>query len=359
MIASLTPVVRRQLPRDVRRALVTVRREQPARARGGVPETHLLKRRERRLAKFHGKAEREPAGMRLLWGVIEKGVTPSRAAALVERHRAVAAALERLRAVHDGSPPAPCCPRLLEADTAAGRLLFEAFAGVSLSSVSDEAIRGRARARVAAKIARLEIIPAGDWTAQRWDGVSEWQRLGEVWERAGISLPAWTNYLRMYIEATSPDVAAHRDLYAEQVIVLDAEDLCNRWIDWDLAAVAPAGLDLGNFLAHERLVHAAAYKECGQSPVTSWDDIQRAYWNAGGRADAVAIAAWEAATCLRLAGLVLQRGAGDDRVERNPSWLPAPITDPGVAQRLIDDARALTELAAGKVRGARVSPEAR
>jgi hypothetical protein len=58
------------------------------------------------------------------------------------------------------------------------------------------------------------------------------------------------------------------------------------------------------------------------------------YLEAGGRATPLDLAAWEAAACLRLAALSLQRARGDDAVMRNPAWLPAPSARRAEADKL-------------------------
>ena len=308
------PQARRGLDRPLRTALARARRSVPAPARGAW-SVHPLKSRARRWSVLVGYAEPVAGAMEVRWGIVVKGGAPERVVALAERHARVHAALEHPRA-----------PRLIATHPRAGWLALEAFPGMPLARVGDGRERDRLLAEVAGDLARLEQTSAAAWPQRRWGGSDEAARLDDVWARTGGAPPSSLERLRSWLIAQPAGVPAHRDLYADQVIV--HADRAGAWIDWDEAALAPAGLDLGNLLAHEH-VHSAR------------EAVHHAYHASGGGADAIALARWEAAACLRLAGLALQRAAGDDPIERNPAWIPAPAASVAAAAHWMARAEAL------------------
>lgn len=284
----------------------------------------LKSRPGRRDSRFLGRCVRSRMGMLVRWGVVLKRSSPRRAAELLRLYEGLASAL-------DSEGELPAAPRIAAARPQDGWIALEAWPGVMMACDPDPARRGSRVARVAQLLAALETMPrALDlWPERRWSADDEARRLREVWQRAGEAMPDWSTWLVARLAQTPlAMVPAHRDLNAEQMIVdpfaADSEAGVHRWVDWDQAARAPAGLDLGNLLAHERL---AALMTHGVADVEfaslRWGAIA-AYVEAGGQATEPALAAWEAAACLRLAGLSLQRARGDDELTRNPDWLPTP-----------------------------------
>ena len=115
---------------------------------------------------------------------------------------------------------------------------------------------------------------------------------------------------------------AHRDLNEEQVLVDPARpDDARHWVDWDQASFAPAGLDLGNLLAHERLRALRRGDDAGALDPPPRAAVVAAYREAGGRARRRVVGAWEAVACLRLAALARDPAVAT-AAYRNPEWVP-------------------------------------
>ena len=74
-----------------------------------------------------------------------------------------------------------------------------------------------------------------------------------------------------------------------------------RWIDLDDAAMAPAGLDVGNFVAHLRRDHAFGLRGADETR-----DAIEGFLDGYGEAPAD-LAAWERLSLIRLAGLATSR----------------------------------------------------
>jgi len=284
----------------------------------------LKSRPGRRDSRFLGRCTRSPMGMIVRWGVVLKRSRPGRAAELQGLYDDLTSAL-------GSGGELPAAPRVAAARPHAGWIALEAWPGVMMAGDLDPTRRERRAARLAQLIAALEGARRAQrsWPDRPWTAADEARRLHEVWEQAGEAMPDWSTELVERLAHTGlAMVPAHRDLNAEQVIVdpsaVDPEAGVHRWVDWDQAARAPAGLDLGNLLAHERLAALLTHGVAGVDYASlRWGAIA-AYVEAGGRATEPALGAWEAAACLRLAGLSLQRARGDDGVTRNPDWLPAP-----------------------------------
>ena len=344
MSQTLDAARRRRLPIGLRRALARIRRRTPLAARGAC-RVQLIKRRPTRSATFYGRAD---VVGHVHWGIVVKCTSPARAAAQLARYQKL-----ELAGLLDGAG-LPRVPHVAVAHPADGWIAFEAWPGRSLSLESDALVRAMALARVAGLVVALEKLPADSWTGRTWSGAQEHRRLLEVWSLATsreagdsgsrVSLPAWTSALADWLVRQEPQVPAHRDLYAEQVIVNRADDRCDCWIDWDQAALAPAGLDVGNMLAHERLAAAQA-NVMTPGARSSADPAVEAYLSAGGMASVAILNAWEATACLRLAGLILQRSRGFDPVDRSHLWVREPASSEPLGRGLVDEARMLWETA--------------
>lgn len=302
----------------------------------GVPfERHLIKRRPgRRQAEFIGRT-RLVAGRRVVEeGWIVKTVSPGRARRLVAHYEALAAALP------GGEPDGsgfPRVPELVDHSVAEGWLALVAFPGIALSALPEGTTRSGALRATATALARLERAEAthAHWPNRRWSVADEAARLAQLALETGWVMPPFAIVLLAALaedEHAAGWTPAHRDLNEEQIVASPTDGNAQpippaRWIDWDEAAIAPVGLDLGNLLAHEGLRALRS----GQRPCDV-AGILAAYLEAGGRATPRLVARWEAVACLRLA-LLARRAVHDDDGERNPEWVPVPARDPGEAER--------------------------
>lgn len=100
-----------------------------------------------------------------------------------------------------------------------------------------------------------------------------------------------------------PLVAAHRDCHPRQVVVSNGDV---RWIDLDDASMAPAGLDLGNFIAHLRRDNVQ-----GLRSNQATDRAIAAVLDGYGPIDSD-LHAWEQLSLIRLAGLAASRHGRSD-----------------------------------------------
>jgi hypothetical protein len=308
----------------------------PASSADGVPfERHVIKRRPgRREAEFIGRT-RLVAGRRVVEaGWIIKTVSPSRARQLVAHYKILAAAL-----AGDENSGLPQVPELIDHSVSEGWLALTAFPGIALSALAESATRSGALRTSATALARLERAEAmhAHWPNRRWSVADEATRLAELALQTGRAMPPFADELLVALaegERATGCAPAHRDLNEEQIIASSASTDGSarrippaRWIDWDEAAIAPVGLDLGNLLAHEGLRALRSGQRA--SDVAG---ILNAYLEAGGRAAPRLVAHWEAVACLRLA-LLARRAVRDDEGERNPEWVPVPSRDPGESER--------------------------
>ncbi|MGH7731159.1 MAG: phosphotransferase family protein [Candidatus Eiseniibacteriota bacterium] len=316
----------------LRRALARLARAQED--RDPIEIQGLKSRRARRMSYFVGRCTPSRYGTVVHWGVVLKQCSPRRAGELVTLHQALRRALSR-------ADELPAAPRIVSARAQDGWIALEAWPGLMMAGFPDPARRARHAARAGSLLASLEGSRRARrwWPGRGWTVDDEMRRLEEVWERAGEALPGWTPELaRGLARSDAAPVPAHRDLNSEQVIVgplaADTEASARWWIDWDQAALAPQGLDLGNLLAHERLGAVQAGGDGAEFDALRGGALT-SYRNGGGRATVHELAAWEAVACLRLAALSLQRARGDDPITRNPAWLPAPSVrrEEGVAMR--------------------------
>lgn len=298
----------------------------------GVPfERHLIKNRPgRREAVFVGRT-RVDAGRRVVeQGWIVKTVSPARARHLVAHYAALATALP----VHEPADSRlPEVPVLLDHSVAEGWLALAAFPGVALSALPEGAPRSDVLRASAVALAQLERATSAQaqWPDRRWSVAQEAARLAELASETGRNLPPFAPALFAGLadsERSLGSTAAHRDLNEEQMIASPGEAVRPaRWIDWDEAAVAPVGLDLGNLLAHECLrALRSGHRACDRNAILA------AYLAADGRATPRDVARWEAAACLRLAFLA-RRAVVIDAGERNSEWVPQFSSDPEESER--------------------------
>jgi hypothetical protein len=295
-------------------------------------ERHVLKDRPgRRTVTFLGTTARSSRGLAIVTGRIRKQTDSARTRRLVERYDAVRRALV---AQHQLAWDGPTCPAVLDFDVEAGWIELEAFSGMSLARVPEDA-RAEACASVARAVAALERNRACalEWPRREWTAAREVELLARLWTASGRCWPdSAGDVVRCLAKDPDPSlVPAHRDLNEEQVLVEADHPLDGRrWVDWDQASLAPPGLDLGNFLAHERLRALRAGDEARALEAPRREGLVEAYREGGGRARRRVVAAWEAIACLRLAALASTAGP-DGAVVRNADFVPLP-PDQAVAQ---------------------------
>lgn len=110
-----------------------------------------------------------------------------------------------------------------------------------------------------------------------------------------------------------PLVPTHRDCHPAQAIV--GSDGHARWIDLDDAAMAPASLDVGNFLAH-----ITRQQVVGKWPASTARSIRSAFTTGYGQSPP-AVAAWEQFALARLIALADTRHDSPEEVLRLGSML--------------------------------------
>ena len=106
-----------------------------------------------------------------------------------------------------------------------------------------------------------------------------------------------------------PLVTAHRDCHPRQVVVAHG---AVHWIDLDDAAMAPAGLDVGNMVAHLRR-DAAIGARALDATDAAIEGFLQGYGPVVGD-----VVAWERLALLRLAGLAITR-------HQRPDWSSAVV----------------------------------
>ena len=185
---------------------------------------------------------------------------------------------------------APLLPRPIAVGRAGHAALLEYVPGRPLSAVTGRTFV-TACARTGAALARLHS--GGVRLDRIWTARDEVVALHRRSPGSGWSPP--------------PDddpVPAHRDLHPAQVVVTPGGSI--RFIDLDEAAMAPPGLDVGNFLAH--LDQDAAL---GRRPDEEATAAGRAFLAAYGR-EPRDLAWWRSIALARLALLAEQRHARPD-----------------------------------------------
>lgn len=302
---------------------------------GAARERHLIKDRVgRRTVEFFGITTPSPDGPVIVEGRVRKTTDPARAVRLLERYEALAAALLDGR---DPAWPGPRVPAVLAAGVAAGWIESEAFPGLSLSRLPDGAARDAARTGVVRALAALEQdgTAAARWPRREWSAAREIENLARLWSATGAPWPAAAMPLARALakDGEGARVPAHRDLNEEQVLIDPRQPADGRrWVDWDQASFAPAGLDLGNFLAHERLRALRRGADGAMLDPAAREALVEAYRQAGGQARRRVVRAWEAVSCLRLAALARNRGAAR-AVVRNPRFVPPAAPDAACGSR--------------------------
>jgi hypothetical protein len=292
-------------------------------------ERHILKDRPgRRRVEFHGSTVPTPYGPAIVAGCVRKHTDPARTRRLHERYDALHGALMGGR---DEAWPGPRVPAVGAVDAAAGWIEIEAFAGLALSRLPDGELRRRGLRGAARALATLEqdAAAAARWPDREWSAAREVENLARLWSATGRPWPALAMPLARALakHGEGPRVPAHRDLNEEQILVDPARpDDARHWVDWDQASFAPAGLDLGNLLAHERL--RALRRGEDETALEPPDRVMiiEAYRAAGGRARRRVVGAWEAVACLRLAALARDPAVAT-AAYRNPEWVPLPAGD--------------------------------
>lgn len=298
-------------------------------------ERHVLKDRPgRRCVEFRGVTAPTPHGPAIVAGCVRKRTDPSRTRRLEERYVALHGALVAGR---DAGWAGPRVPAVVAVDAAAGWIEIEAFAGLALSRLPDGDERGRGLCAVARALAALEqdARAAADWPDREWSAAREIENLARLWTATGRPWPSLAMPLARALakHGEGPRVPAHRDLNEEQVLVDPARpDDARHWVDWDQASFAPAGLDLGNLLAHERLRALRRGDDAAALDPPQHAAVVAAYRQAGGRARRRVVGAWEAVSCLRLAALARDPAVAT-AAYRNPEWVPLPAGDPSLAER--------------------------
>lgn len=143
------------------------------------------------------------------------------------------------------SPARHLVPRPLDVDASGHVSLVSWEAGEVYERVDDGTFVTAAREIGVALRALHESGAELDRTWTYADEIDQLQRRATASSRSAVAdLVASTGGL-----ADEPLVPAHRDCHPRQVVVGGAG---TRWIDLDDAALAPATLDVGNFIAHLR-----------------------------------------------------------------------------------------------------------
>ena len=193
-------------------------------------------------------------------------------------------------------------PRPLGADSAGHVGLVSYAEGELFECLDDRRFVTTAEA-VGAALRRLH--GSGAQLDRRW-GVAE-----EMEQLRRRATPTTRAAVERLPSAALPDddaggrsyVSAHRDCHPRQVVLTAAGV---RWIDLDDAAMAPAGLDVGNFLAHLRR-DAVLGRRCAAATTGAVAAFRRGYGPLPSQVDR-----WERLSLLRLAGLAeLRHGSAE------------------------------------------------
>jgi Ser/Thr protein kinase RdoA (MazF antagonist) len=191
------------------------------------------------------------------------------------------------------SPAGPFVPRSI-GNRKGHLLLIEFVPGVPMSEVDDGALREAAA--LAGQALRAmhdsEVVLDRVWTVER-----EFEQLRRT-AGPGTSPLVERVIARTTLSPDAPMVPSHRDFHPAQVVVGDDGV---RFVDLDDAAMAPRGLDVGNFVAH---LEAEAEVGRRSRPAVS---AAIAAFLAGYRIQPQAFDAWRRLTLARLVALAETR----------------------------------------------------
>ncbi|MCB9011870.1 MAG: aminoglycoside phosphotransferase family protein [Actinobacteria bacterium] len=194
------------------------------------------------------------------------------------------------------SAAAPFVPRAIATDDSGHVGLIEWTPGTPLDSLDADAVID-----VAPAIGRVVRIlhESGAELDRDWTVGDELHQLRRRAVPATVPLvdavESAPDILALGLE---PLVSAHRDLHPRQVVV-DGGRI--RLIDLDDAAQAPAGLDVGNFVAHVRRDAAI-----GRMPHEAVEGVIEGFLDGYGHCDE-SVSHWERLALIRLAGLAESR----------------------------------------------------
>lgn len=194
-------------------------------------------------------------------------------------------------------------PRPLAADGAGHVGLVEFVAGTPMPLLDDDAY---VAAAAAAGLALRRLHASGAVLDRAWGPGEELEQLGRT---AGTASRAVVEAASRRWAPGAADglVPAHRDCHPAQAVAGRAGV---RWIDLDDAAMAPAALDVGNFLAH--LDKEAATGSRGGQVVEA---AAAAFVDGYGRCPD-GMGAWRALALARLAALAETRHRDPDAMSR-------------------------------------------
>lgn len=257
-------------------------------------------------------------------GRFVKVLRPARLDAAVTRHRAVAALLP-------GGPEAPVVAPIVAVDRVLGTVTFAALPGQAVLTRPGP-VADPVRRAVAAALGALASVPAapdGDLPVHRAaDEQAVLARWVALADRFDAVPPAQQAAHRRLVDHAADRLAAlppaadrlvHRDLHDGQLLVASGPNPVGL-LDLDTAGRGDAALDVGNLLAHLRLVRADAgplvdATRPGAESAAGWTTRVEAY-AAATRARLVAVHAF------RPAGAAVANALLDDPARSWPE--PAP-----------------------------------
>lgn len=199
-----------------------------------------------------------------------------------------------------GSGAGPFVPRALGVD-AVGHVALVSWAP---GTVFDQLDDGRFVRTAAAVGAALRALHTGGARLDR-----SWTVVDELTLLDRRCLPHDGETTAHLVD--EPLVPAHRDCHPRQVVSYRGTV---RWIDLDDAAMAPPGLDVGNFMAHLR-ADALFGRRSPEPTRAALSAFRSGYGDCAGD-----VAAWERLTLIRLAGLAVSRHG-------QPGWREAILDE--------------------------------
>lgn len=205
----------------------------------------------------------------------------------------------RLRALAAGGAGA-LVPRPLGCDRSGHVSLVEHVPGTVFAALDDGAFVAHAHA---IGVALRELHGAPVVLDRRWGLDDELALL--VSRATEDTRPSVARRVaRPEVDLDAPLVPAHRDCHPQQVVVDEDGHVC--WIDLDDAAMAPAGLDLGNMVAHLRR-DAALGLRARDASTDAVDALLAGYGDTPADVESWAELSW-----LRLAALATSRHGRPD-----------------------------------------------